>query len=84
LRGYISWGSRGYAAPSPHFIKQAVLLRNALSDAVWVETGTYLGQTTRELSKHGSLFIVLNPNQLSMKMPLVTSNSIQTLKYFKD
>ena len=48
---YKEWADRQFAAPSPHFVKQEVLLRNGLRDATWVETGTYLGDTTSVLSK---------------------------------
>lgn len=47
---YKPWSKRGFAPPSPHFIKLNVLLRNGLDGAVWVETGTHTGTTTRVLS----------------------------------
>ncbi len=75
-RGYINWGERGYAAPSPHFIKQAVLLRNAFSNAQWVETGTFLGQTTKELSKHGSFVFSIEPE------PTLYENAIRHFKTY--
>jgi hypothetical protein len=58
---YKDWETRGFAAPSPHFIKQAVLLRNGLSDATWVETGTFLGETTRVLSKVANFVYSIEP-----------------------
>ena len=60
-QGFIAWGKGAYSAPSPHFIKQTVLLRNAFPSATWVETGTYLGQTTKELSKHGAFVYSIEP-----------------------
>lgn len=50
LRSFVSWSTQNFPAPSPHFIKQACLIRNGIPNATWVETGTYLGQTTQILS----------------------------------
>ena len=68
----------GYAAPSPHYIKQTVLLRNAISDATWVETGTYLGQTTKELSKHGKFVYSIEPE------PTLYSNAADYFKSYSN
>jgi hypothetical protein len=64
---FVSWGKTGYAPPSPHFIKQTVLLRNAFPNSIWVETGTFLGQTTKELSKHGSFVYSIEPESTLFK-----------------
>jgi len=56
------WIRRRYGPPSPSFIKRAVLVRNGLSDCTWVETGTYRGTTTRELAKHASRVISIEPD----------------------
>ena len=58
---FLGWKFRGFAAPSPDFIMRAVILRNGLPDATWIETGTYLGETTRLLSKHGQRVHSLEP-----------------------
>jgi hypothetical protein len=52
---------RGYASPSPLFIKQNCLLRNGLPNATWVETGTFLGQTTQLLAKHSMHVYSIEP-----------------------
>jgi hypothetical protein len=51
---YVEWIYRGYSAPPPPAVKRRVLLRNALNDAVWIESGTYFGDTTFFLSKHAN------------------------------
>jgi len=61
LLGMRDWKRRGYAAPSPDHIKVQVLLRNGLSDATWVETGTYLGDTTAVLSRHARQVYSIEP-----------------------
>jgi hypothetical protein len=45
------WKDRKYAAPSPVFIKRQVLMRNSTPNATWIETGTFLGETTQFLSQ---------------------------------
>lgn len=61
IRDCLQWSKRHYAAPSPHFIKQGCLLRNGLPAATWVETGTFLGQTTQLLAQHGTQVYSIEP-----------------------
>jgi hypothetical protein len=58
---YKDWADREFAAPSPQFIKQKVLLRNGLRDATWVETGTFMGDTTSVLSKVAKMVYSIEP-----------------------
>lgn len=57
------WAERGYAAPSPSFIKHQVILRNGIPDAIWVETGTYKGDTAAILSDHAKRVFTIEPAQ---------------------
>ena len=41
--------------------KRALLLRNGLGNAVWVETGTYVGDTTDALSKYAKAVYSIEP-----------------------
>ena len=50
-RDMLRWRRRGYTAPSPDSVKHHCLRRNGLPDAIWVETGTFLGRTTEMLAK---------------------------------
>ena len=46
-----NWRSRNFSPPSPDVIKQQVLASNNLNESLWIETGTYYGETTKLLSK---------------------------------
>lgn len=61
IRDSLQWAERGYAAPSPHFIRRECLLRNGFPSATWVETGTFLGQTTQLLAKHATKVYSIEP-----------------------
>jgi hypothetical protein len=56
------WVARDYAAPSPPPIKRAVLRRNGLPDATWIETGTYLGDTTAFLATFARRVVTIEPD----------------------
>jgi len=47
------WKDNGFTAPAPLSVKHAVLFREGIDRGIWVETGTYLGQTTAALSSRG-------------------------------
>ena len=49
-RGMSQWSKRDFLENSPQIVKQKVFLKYGIKDAVWVETGTYLGTTTSYLS----------------------------------
>jgi hypothetical protein len=61
IQEFLAWRARGYAAPSPNHVKRMVLARVALPNATWVETGTYLGDTTAFLSSRSRAVITIEP-----------------------
>ena len=46
-----NWKIRNFLPPSPDSIKHQVLINNNYSDSLWIETGTYYGETTKLLSR---------------------------------
>jgi hypothetical protein len=46
------WAKNGYPVPVPFQIKLNTLLRNAIPNSDWIETGTYLAETTVALAKN--------------------------------
>jgi hypothetical protein len=61
FREIVEWRERGYAPPSPSFIKRRCLLRHSVPGATWIETGTYLGDTTALLARQGAMVYSIEP-----------------------
>ena len=55
------WRKRRYDVPAPQSVKWAVLDRHMTRGATWVETGTYLGDTTDFLAKRASMVFSIEP-----------------------
>lgn len=66
LEGF-KWRSSNYSSPSPQHVKIGILKSNSLRNATWIETGTYLGDTTRKLAKIARQVISIEP-QLELSL----------------
>ena len=51
FRSMREWRNRNFLENSPQLIKQKVFEKYGIRDAIWVESGTYMGVTTDFLSK---------------------------------
>ena len=57
-----AWRKRGYGLPAPNMVKIEVLLRRGLPDAIWIETGTFLGDTTDVLGRRSAHVYTIEPS----------------------
>jgi hypothetical protein len=57
----LKWRTLNYSSPSPQHVKIRILKANSLKNATWVETGTYLGDTTSKLTKIARRVISIEP-----------------------
>jgi hypothetical protein len=55
------WRLKGYKTPYPARLKQRFLTEEGYKNATWVETGTYLGETTKALSKNSYKVYSIEP-----------------------
>lgn len=58
---YRNWVKRRFSAPSPIFVKNEVILRNGIPNAIWVETGTYKGDTSALLAQRADKVYTIEP-----------------------
>ena len=49
-RSLNNWYKRNFSSPSPEFVKHQVIKKYNLQKSLWIETGTYYGDTTKILS----------------------------------
>lgn len=59
---YREWIQRKYLAPSPPEMKRAILSRLGIPDAVWVETGTFMGDTSALLAQNSKMVFTIEPD----------------------
>jgi len=59
----ILWARRKWTQPPPAIVKRSMLIRRSLTSDTWIETGTYLGGTTRFLAKRATFVYSIEPSQ---------------------
>lgn len=59
----LRWARQGFNLPAPQWVKLRFLLSNQINGGDWIETGTYLGDTSLTLSKHSPRVITLEPSR---------------------
>ena len=80
----MEWSERLYAPPAPQFIKQSVLLRNGINDSVWIETGTYLGDTTDFLARRSRHVYSIEPESALFEKARVRFESFPNVSILND
>ncbi len=59
----LRWIGTGFKSPSPQWVKVKLLTSSMISNGEWLETGTYLGDTTNVLSKHANRVTTIEPSR---------------------
>jgi hypothetical protein len=72
-----NWRRSNYSSPSPQHVKIKVLKSHALLNSTWIETGTYLGDTTSKLAKIANRVISIEPQA---KLSLFSSKRLKRKK----
>lgn len=59
----LRWLLSGFKSPSPQWVKTKLFLSQMIPGATWLETGTYLGDTTRRLATKSEFVITIEPSK---------------------
>ena len=62
LFAYWNWSLNDFLPPATYKIKKRTLLVNSLTNAPWIETGTYLGETTKFLASYFPQVTTIEPS----------------------
>lgn len=57
----IAWSRRGFASPAPQSVKWKVLSRWSTFGDTWIETGTYMGDSTAVLARRAAHVYSIEP-----------------------
>ena len=65
-----SWVKKDLLSPfkTPIFVKQKILLKHAVKNSTWIETGTYIGTTTGFLAKRFPYVHTIEPSEECLKI----------------
>lgn len=77
-REWSEFNHRNFSAPSPTLFKMKTLVFFSVKDGIWVETGTYMGSTTKYLAKRFPKVISIEPS------PKFFNHAKSRLKKFKN
>lgn len=78
-----NWYSKTHCAPpAPHFVKQGVLLRHGIKNCTWIETGTYLGSTTKLLASKYFHVHTIEPSQKCLSIAKDYLGGLKNITYY--
>ena len=75
------WASKNYSIPSTPEVKRNVLKRHSLPGAKWLETGTYLGETSYYLSKFSNSVTTIEPSEFLFKRAKEKYNYVKNIDF---
>lgn len=79
-RSWLFFLIRGFTAPFPNYLKMQVLKRNSISNAAWIETGTYEGSTSKYLSSRFPLVITIEPSETYYRRAMTRLGKIENIR----
>ena len=84
FKQFFLWYRQGFLKNSPQLIKQNIFLKYGISNAQWVETGTFFGDTTDFLSKKFPEVYSIEPSEYLFDHVFKRFKSKKNIKLFND
>ena len=83
-RSLNNWYKRNFSSPSPEFVKHEIIKKNNLDNSLWIETGTYYGDTTNLLSNISSKVISIEADKRLYDLAVKKFQNIKNIKIIND
>ena len=82
-KNFKNWKKRDFNSPAPEFIKHKVLENSNLKDCLWIESGTYYGNTTSILSKISKKVISIEADERLSNLAVKRFEKIDNIEIIK-
>jgi len=63
VKSFFSWVNRRFTDNAPQFVKQRIFEKYSLPNAVWIETGSFIGTSTNYFSKNYPYVYSIEPSE---------------------
>ncbi len=83
-RSLNNWYKRNFSSPSPEFVKHEIIKKNNLNNSLWIETGTYYGDTTNLLSNISSEVISIEADKRLFELAVKKFQNTKNIKIIND
>ena len=83
-RSLNNWYKRNFSSPSPEFVKHEIIKKNNLNNSLWIETGTYYGDTTNLLSNISSEVISIEADKRLYELAVKKFQNTKNIKIIND
>ncbi len=79
----LNWVNKDLASPfiTPTYLKQKILLRHSIKNASWIETGTYIGETTEFLARRFPIVHTIEPSDVCLKIAKANLGKLNNIVY---
>ena len=82
-KNFKNWKKRNFNSPSPEFIKHEIIKKNSLKDCLWIESGTYYGDTTNVLSQISEKVISIEADERLSNQAIKKFEKIDKIQILK-
>jgi len=79
-RHFKNWKKKNFNPPAPEFIKHEVIKNSNLKDCLWIESGTYYGDTTKILSKISDKVVSIEADERLSKLAIKRFEKIKNIE----
>ena len=83
-RSLNNWYKRNFSSPSPEFVKHEIIKKNNLNNSLWIETGTYYGDTTNLLSNISSEVISIEADKRLFELAVKKFQNTKNIKIINE